>query len=123
MNAAALSIGRSVPASLLGLAAVCLLVTASAAAPLQRGHDVVEMGVGRAVPAVAVPQAASGRVRCAGCGVVENIRRIEATALVPVSYEFTVRLRDGSSRTSSNATATSWRVGDGIMLRGGEPRS
>ena len=52
-------------------------------------------------------------------GVVEAIRRIEHGGSVPASFEFTVRLRDGTTRTSHSASASSWRSGDRIMLIGG----
>ena len=51
-------------------------------------------------------------------GVVETIRKFEAVGVLPAGYEFTVRLRDGSTRVSSDASAARWRVGDSIMLIG-----
>lgn len=62
---------------------------------------------------------ARGRTRCNTCGVVETIRRVEHGGSLPASFEFTVRLRDGSVRTSSTASASKWRSGDRIMLIGG----
>jgi hypothetical protein len=58
------------------------------------------------------------RARCLGCGVVQAIRRIEAVGGVPESYEFTVRLRDGSVRVSSEPSQSKWRAGDNIILIG-----
>jgi hypothetical protein len=58
------------------------------------------------------------RTRCATCGVVQAIRRIEAVGDVPESYEFTVRLRDGSVRVSSEPSLAKWRAGDNIILIG-----
>jgi hypothetical protein len=52
-------------------------------------------------------------------GVVEAIRRIEHGGTAPATFEFTVRLRDGSTRISSTASAFKWRSGDRIMLMGG----
>jgi hypothetical protein len=52
-------------------------------------------------------------------GVVETIRRIEHGGLIPASFEFTVRMRDGSARTSTTASAGNWRSGDRILLIGG----
>ncbi|MDP3762070.1 MAG: hypothetical protein Q8R01_16295 [Ramlibacter sp.] len=72
-----------------------------------------------AVPAAAEEAAPRARVRCTTCGVVEAIRRIEHGGGVPASFEFTVRLRDGSTRTSNTASAAGWRSGDRIMLIGG----
>lgn len=54
------------------------------------------------------------------CGVVEIIRKLEAAGTTPAAYEFTVRMRDGSTRVSSNASVAKWRVGDSIMLIGGD---
>lgn len=59
------------------------------------------------------------RARCPGCGVVESIR---AAAHVPGAWEFTVRLRDGSLRTSTTDGTAAWRVGDRILLVGGPDR-
>ena len=59
------------------------------------------------------------RTRCEACGVVEAIRRIDAVGNLPPAYEFTVRLRDGSTRLSTDASQAKWRAGDQIMLIGG----
>ncbi len=59
-----------------------------------------------------------GRGRCDTCGVVATIRRIEPIGDLLATYEFTVRLRDGSTRVSSAASQSKWRVGDSIMLIG-----
>jgi hypothetical protein len=59
------------------------------------------------------------RTRCAACGVVQAIRRVDATGDAPESYEFTVRLRDGSTRVSTDASQARWRAGDNVMLIGG----
>lgn len=53
------------------------------------------------------------RGRCATCGVVVGIRAH------PVGFEFTVRLRDGSTRISTAASRGTWHIGDAIMLMGG----
>jgi hypothetical protein len=112
---------RRVPASVLqGLMAVALLgmlgsgsinamPAAAAAAPVTdlRAVEVPE------VPAVLTVD------RCAGCGLVTSIRHIEAAGAVPAAYEFTVRMRDGSVRTSSDTSAGNWIVGDRIILVGG----
>ena len=62
---------------------------------------------------------ARGRTRCAACGVVQTIRRVDAAGVMPASYEFTVRLRDGSTRVIPDASQAIWRAGDSIMLIGG----
>lgn len=59
-----------------------------------------------------------GKGRCNTCGVVATIRRIEPVGGLLATYEFTVRLRDGSTRVSSAASQSKWRVGDSIMLIG-----
>lgn len=83
-----------------------------------------------AAPAVEpAPDAASveakprRRARCMACGVIESIRRLEPVGALPAAYEFTVRLRDGSTRISSSATQDKWRSGDRVMLMGGLPPS
>ena len=72
-----------------------------------------------ALPAAAEEPAPRARSRCTTCGVVEAIRRIDHGGSTPASFEFTVRLRDGSTRTSTTASASNWRSGDRIMLIGG----
>jgi hypothetical protein len=70
-------------------------------------------------PVNAVTVAVAAASRCGGCGFVQAIRHIEATASAPAAYEFTVRMRDGSVRTSSDANVGKWVVGDRIILVGG----
>lgn len=72
------------------------------------------------LPAAVAPE--PPRIRCPGCGVVEAIRPLPPVGGVPAGYEFTVRLRDGSIRTSLMSGQTSWRVGDRIILLGGDVR-
>lgn len=59
------------------------------------------------------------RKRCAGCGVVESIRTLEASGNLPDRFEFTVRMRDGSTRVSRSTARGSWRTGDRIILMAG----
>jgi hypothetical protein len=59
------------------------------------------------------------RSHCERCGVVLGIRALDLVAGAPASYEFTVRLHDGSMRTSNSVGKASWRVGDNILLVGG----
>lgn len=75
----------------------------------------------RALPATVPEGAGKARIRsrCQGCGVVESIRRVEPVGNEPAGYEFTIRLRDGSTRVTSDATPAQWRIGDSIMLIGG----
>lgn len=93
----------------------CSVATASVPDTLRRNAPAVP-----AEEAAAAPDAAPrARARCANCGVVESIRRIEHGGGVPVSFEFTIRLRDGSTRTTTAASVAGWRSGDRIMLIGG----
>lgn len=71
---------------------------------------------------VAAPLAETGdvpRSHCERCGVVLGIRALDLVAGAPALYEFTVRLHDGSLRTSNSVGKASWRVGDNILLVGG----
>jgi hypothetical protein len=72
-------------------------------------------------PAAAPADRAQSRRRCDSCGRIQSIRRIEATAAAPASFEFTVRLYDGTVRTNSSVTAGNWHPGDLIILLGGIP--
>jgi hypothetical protein len=58
------------------------------------------------------------RNRCAWCGRVQSIRRIETTATEPLSFEFTVRLYGGAIHSVPSATEGSWLAGDRIILVG-----
>lgn len=60
--------------------------------------------------------------RCQDCGVVESIRALEPAEGSSAAYQFNVRLRDGSLRTSTTDGKASWRVGDHILLVGGSAR-
>jgi hypothetical protein len=63
------------------------------------------------------------RPRCETCGVIERIRTIEAVGAAPASYEFAVRLPDGSLRFSGDPRRGEWQVGDKMQLLGGERAS
>jgi hypothetical protein len=56
------------------------------------------------------------RTRCEECGVVQSVRRIDAVDGLAPTYEITIRLRNGSIRTNTNATPGNWQPGDRIML-------
>jgi len=82
-------------------------------------HELPSAGAAVA-PALADGQAkVRARFRCESCGVVETIRRIGPVGELVVAYEFTVRLRDGSTRISSDASQAKWRIGDSVMVIGG----
>lgn len=66
------------------------------------------------------PELAPTRLRCDTCGVIEGIRFSEAEGDVPGSYEFSVRLPDGSLRRSSDPRPGRWQVGEQMQLLGGD---
>ena len=69
-------------------------------------------------PVPLVPEIVSSR--CPGCGVVESIQAVPRAGDVPAGFEFTVRLRDGSIRTSTSTSQGTWLPGDRIILMGGD---
>jgi hypothetical protein len=110
---------RRVPASVLqGLMAVALLgMLGSGSINAMPAAAAAATDIGAvSAPETPAPLAAN---RCPGCGQVVSIRHIEAADSVPAAYEFTVRMRDGSVRTSSDTSAGNWIVGDRIILVGG----
>jgi hypothetical protein len=85
---------------------------------------------------LAVGDAVRRKVRCAGCGVVESMRRIdrreiagnardggESRGLAALadtsSYQTVVRFRDGSRRVFNEATARALQSGDRVMVIAG----
>jgi hypothetical protein len=73
------------------------------------------------VPPVTLPLVAESvrePARCDGCGTIETITRMEDQAQLAV-YAFTVRMRDGSARRSSEWPRGRWREGDHVILIGG----
>jgi hypothetical protein len=103
------------PAVLQGVMAAAVLCALAPGAINAMQHGQVDAEV-NAPPAASHDASAT---RCPGCGFVEAIRHVEAVGLVPAAYEFTVRMRDGSVRTSSDSGAAKWLVGDRIILVGG----
>ncbi len=97
----------------------CSVATASAPDTWLRGTQESQVESALLPPAAAGSVAPRARARCTTCGVVKAIRRIEHGGGMPASFEFTVRLRDGSTRTSTTDSAANWRSGDRIMLIGG----
>jgi hypothetical protein len=77
--------------------------------------------IARAGVAPIAPAVYKSRVRrhCAGCGRVMSIRQVEASGTTPASFEFIVRMSDGSLHTSPAADVGSWKAGDRIILIGG----
>ena len=82
-----------------------------------------EPGVHQRLVAPAVGETegkARAQANCSGCGIVESIARIEGGSKLAPTFLFTVRLRDGTRRTSVGTEAGGWRKGDPIMLIGGQ---
>lgn len=98
-------------------ASVVESMEASQRVPGERGPTALDQVP---VPAAAEP-AKAGRSRglCGTCGIVETIRQLDAVGDLPGAYEFTLRLRDGTTRTSSAASLGKWRTGDHVMVIGG----
>jgi hypothetical protein len=104
--------------------ALCLLLalaTLPRAAWADEAAPVAQAPVAALESSVTPAPASRTRNRCEICGVVETIRPMDPVGTSPAAYEFTVRLRDGSTRVSTVAatTASAWTVGDAIMLIGG----
>jgi len=68
-------------------------------------------------------QLVAKKSRCASCGVVQAIQALEPPQAGPTRYQFTVRLRDGTTHISTEASRFRWRVGDQVQLIGGAPRT
>jgi hypothetical protein len=68
--------------------------------------------------AVAIIENTGQGRRCKCWGRVLDIRSIEAIGTEPASYEFTIRMHDGSLRTSPANAVGSWKVGDRIIVMG-----
>ncbi len=61
----------------------------------------------------------AGRERgCDTCGIMQTIRRNDPATGLAV-YEFSVRMRDGSTRDSIGATRGRWLEGDRVVVIGG----
>lgn len=138
MNTTHTTAPRRLPVMGLGLAGLLLAGTAIASLAISaQGFD----GVFSAPtpPKAAAPPAATAlsASRCAECGVIESTRRIEelyedagvsatgrSAAGSPDRYEakrggsyvITIRLRDGTWRTITDANAASWRPGERVIL-------
>lgn len=97
---------------------LCVLVSATATAMRAEAPApaIVEVGLVARVK----PSDHDLRTRCEGCGFVERIRAFQDGPSLPVAYEFTVRMRDGTIRTSIEPDVNSWRAGDRIIIVGGD---
>jgi hypothetical protein len=123
LAAARQALRRTPPAVLQGAMAVALLCTLGSGSINAMPSAHVEAALPVAAASTVETPVAVERSRCPGCGQVASIRHVEATELLPAAYEFTVRMRDGSVRTSSDASAGKWLVGDRIILVGGPARA
>lgn len=91
-----------------------------AAAALALWPQAASAAVEPSTSVIAAPATAPQRLRCETCGVVEGIRHVAAAQGLAASYEFSVRLPDGSLRHSSDPRPGQWQVGDRMQLLGGE---
>jgi outer membrane lipoprotein SlyB len=118
-----------------GIAIASLAISAQGSSGVFSAAEPLEAA---AAPAIAAPDASASR--CAECGVIESMRKIEAQAEnsgvnapgriaagnrgeiegEPVgNYAITIRLRDGSMRVITDAHPARWRPGERVHLIGG----
>jgi hypothetical protein len=70
-----------------------------------------------------------GKTGCTGCGAIVSMRdvgasrgdkpggpRAETSVQAAHYYEFTIRMRDGSSRVITDANPSAWRVGERVHV-------
>ena len=112
---AAHAVPSSVLQALMAAALLCVLLPGIAKAL----HPAPWFAAPQRITAPLAEAADLPRSHCERCGVVLGIRPLDLVAGAPALYEFTVRLHDGSLRTSTTAGKASWRVGDNILLVGG----
>lgn len=112
---AAHAVPSSVLQAMMAAALLCVLLPGIAKAL----HPAPWFAAPQRVAAPLAEPADLPRSHCERCGVVLGIRALDLVAGAPALYEFTVRLHDGSLRTSTTAGKASWRVGDNILLVGG----
>jgi hypothetical protein len=75
-------------------------------------------------PEADAPLADHAVQRCAHCGWIESKRKLASSVGDPRSlgtYEYTVRMADGSSRVFQEALPASWRVGERLSVMDGNP--
>jgi hypothetical protein len=117
---AALTARHSTPLAVLAVGTSFAMVALALALATARGAAEDEAGVERVQfhPEL-VTHGAAVRQRCTTCGVIEDIVVSEGGDGVTRSYEFAIRMQDGSLRHSSDTSPGRWQVGDGIQLLGG----
>lgn len=109
---------RSAPGWLLGSVMLAMLVfgaepTAASSQVPETPSPAAELTIPEA-PQEAAPE----RPGSAGWGMITDVQYVEAQGDVPASYTLTVRLRDGSLRTSNGRDGSRWQVGERILLIG-----
>jgi hypothetical protein len=83
-------------------------------------------GIATAAPANISPMPLAKKAvhhHCDQCGVVESTRYVGASRGQAAYFEFVVRMRDGSIRTSRVDSLYKWRTGDHVMIGGGAASS
>jgi hypothetical protein len=96
--------------------AVVLFSTAGMARMMGWGPDAAgDSDAGSALDVPAVGTRAGPR--CPECGTIVSVREIESRdAASPASYEFVVRMADGSTRVIGDANPRNWREGERLMV-------
>jgi hypothetical protein len=117
---AALTTRHSTPLAVLAVGASFLLVALAFALATSHKAAGDEAAVLRVQfhPALVAPESPL-RQRCTTCGVIENILVTEGSDGATLSYQFEIRMQDGSLRHSSDTRPGNWQVGEGIQLLGG----
>jgi hypothetical protein len=81
-----------------------------------------EVGIEAGEDLLAPGDTAAQARRCPHCGWIESKREILAGAADPLAartYEYTVRMMDGSSRVFEQALPASWRLRERLTIIGG----
>ncbi|MEO8717052.1 MAG: hypothetical protein ABI423_02395 [Burkholderiales bacterium] len=100
------------------LAAASLVVVSVVGWPPEQAVAAVPPAAAAAGPAVV-----RAKAKCTGCGFVESVRRVAGRRDAPETYEITVRLRDGSAHSYTEAAPTQWRRGQRVVFIAGERQS
>lgn len=95
------------------LCALFVVLLAACGSGIDAGDEVAE-------PADVTAHAAQ---RCLNCGWIESKRKLPSSVTDPRSlgtYEYTVRMADGSSSIFQEALPTTWRVGERLSIIAGK---
>lgn len=102
------------------LIALCLLVLpAVAGVALYRVWSSGGGAIAQQLPPARIEVKAGPAGRCPHCGRIQSKRRLGPAATDHVSYEYTVRMADGSSRVFREQMPVSWRVGERLYYMNG----